>query len=97
VVSGDPSPLAATPLQCVRIGIAPESFLSDLDPEVERVTTEAFRKLSAAGAMLVSSEIPEAANVAMEVAITIIQYETVPPFRKQKAQESLSTSAARSQ
>jgi mandelamide amidase len=70
--------LAATPLQGVRIGIAPAAFLSGLDPEVERVTTEAFGKLRAAGAMLVSAEIPEVATAAMGVAITIIAYETVP-------------------
>jgi indoleacetamide hydrolase len=78
VVTGDTSPLTATPLHGVRIGIAPESLLSGLDPEVERVTSEAFRKLSAAGATLVWAEIPEAAKAAMGVTITIITYETMP-------------------
>jgi indoleacetamide hydrolase len=78
VVANDDSPLTATPLSGVRIGISPEYFLSGLDPEVERITNEAFLKLRAAGATLVWAEIPEAAKAAMGVAITIITYETVP-------------------
>lgn len=78
VVTGDTSPLAATLLQGVRIGISPEYFLSGLDPEVERVTSEAFRKLSAAGVTLVWAEIPEVAKAAMGVAITIGAYDTMP-------------------
>jgi mandelamide amidase len=78
VVAGDTSPLAVTPLNGVRIGISPEYFLSGLDPEVERITTKAFDKLRAAGAMLVSAEIPDVAKAAMAVAITIIAYETMP-------------------
>jgi mandelamide amidase len=78
VVTGDASPLVETPLSGVRIGVSPEYFLSGLDPEVERITSEAFLKLRAAGATLVWAEIPEAAKAAMGAAITIITYETVP-------------------
>jgi mandelamide amidase len=78
VVAGDPTPLAATPLQGIRIGIAPDYFLSGLDPEVEQVTTAAFDRLRAAGATLVTAEIPDVAKAAMGVAITIIAYETMP-------------------
>jgi mandelamide amidase len=78
VVTGDRAPLAATPLQGIHIGVAPASFLSGLDPEVERVTTEAFNKLRAAGATLVAAELPEVAKAAMGVAMTIIAYEVMP-------------------
>lgn len=78
VVTGDTSPLVETPLSSVRIGISPEYFLSGLDPEVERITSEAFLKLRAAGATLIWAEIPEAAKAAMGVALTIIAYETMP-------------------
>jgi mandelamide amidase len=78
VVTGNLAPLAATPLQGIRIGMDPASFLSGLDPEVERVTTAAFDRLRAAGAILVSAEIPDVAKAAMGVAITIIAYETMP-------------------
>jgi len=78
VVTGVTSPLSATPLSEVRIGISPEYFLTGLDPEVDRITSEAFLKLRAAGATLVWADIPEAAKAAMGVAITIITYETMP-------------------
>jgi mandelamide amidase len=77
-VTGETSPLSATPLSNVRIGISPEYFLSGLDPEVDRITSEAFLKLRAAGATLVWAEIPEAAKAAMGVVITMITYETMP-------------------
>jgi mandelamide amidase len=77
-VTGDASPLAATPLKGVRIGVSPDYFLSGLDPEVERVTNEALRRLAAAGATLVWAEIPQSATQAMGATITIIVYETVP-------------------
>jgi len=78
VVTGDRAPLLATRLKGVRIGIASKSFLIDLDPEVERITTEAFHKLRAAGVTLVEAELPDAVKTAMETASTIIAYETMP-------------------
>jgi len=76
--AGDAAPLSTTPLKGVRIGVSPEYFLSGLDPEVERVTNEALRKLSAAGATLVWAEIPQVATQAMGSTVTIILYETLP-------------------
>ena len=78
VVTGDHASLLATRLKGVRIGIAPKSLLIDLDPEVERITTEAFQKLRAAGVRLVEAELPDAAKAAMETASTIVAYETMP-------------------
>ncbi len=77
-VTGDCAPLTATPLKGVRIGIAPASLLSGLDPEVERVTTEAFRRLRAAGVTWVEAELPEVAQAAIGTAITIISYGAMP-------------------
>src|SRR6266404_6648465 len=77
-VTGDRAPLTATPLKGVRIGIAPASLLSGLDPEVERVTTEAFHRLRAAGVTLVEAELPEVAKAAIGAAMTIISYEAMP-------------------
>lgn len=77
-VTGDTSPLSATPLSGVRIGISPEYFLSGLHPDVERIWTETLRTLSAAGVTLVSAEIPEIATVAQPMAFTIIGYDTLP-------------------
>src|SRR6202165_3946693 len=64
-VTGDRAPLTATPLKGVRIGIAPASLLSGLDPEVERVTTEAFHALRAAGVPLVEPGLAEGAKAAL--------------------------------
>jgi mandelamide amidase len=78
-VTGASAPLSVTRLQGVRIGIAPESLLSGLDPEVERVTNAAFHKLRAAGVTLVEAELPDIAKNAAAVAATIIGYEVMPP------------------
>jgi mandelamide amidase len=66
----------ATTLAGARIGISP-AYFAGLDPEVERVSNEALQKLSAAGAKLVKAELPEAARAAMDIALTIIAFETV--------------------
>jgi indoleacetamide hydrolase len=75
-LSGDREQIAGTPLTGLRIGLSPY-FWSGLDPQVERVSNEALRRLSDAGATLVWSEIPEFAR-AMEIALTIIGYDTLP-------------------
>jgi mandelamide amidase len=77
VLIGAAPELPATSLSGARIGISPEYFFTGLDPEVERVNDEALRKLMAAGATLVTAELPEAAKGAMGIAITIITFETV--------------------
>ena len=78
VVTGDHAPVRPTSLQGVRIGIAPKSLLSDLDPEVERITTEAFHKLRAAGVTLIEAELPDAVNALFGTVATILAYETMP-------------------
>jgi len=77
-LTGDREQIRALSLKGVRIGISPEYFWSGLDPEVERVSNEALRKLSEAGATLVTAEVPERAKAAMEIALTVIAYDTVP-------------------
>ena len=77
-LTGEREPVTASSLKGVRIGISPEYFWSGLDPEVERVSNEALRKLSEAGATLVTAEIPELAKAAMGIALTIIAYDTLP-------------------
>jgi mandelamide amidase len=80
VVTGEPRQVAATPLAGARIGVSPEYFFTGLDPEVERVSNEALQKLSAVGATLVKAEIPEPAKAAVEIALAIAAFETVPSF-----------------
>jgi mandelamide amidase len=78
VVAGDHAPLRPTPLRGARVGIAPKSLLSDLDPEVERISTQAFHRLRAAGITLVEAELPEAVKAAIGPVSTILAYETMP-------------------
>lgn len=74
VVTGDVSPLAAVDLRGVRIGVA-DYFLSDLDSEVERVTSAALDRLRAAGAIIVRADVPDDVKVAPDVALTILDTE----------------------
>ncbi len=67
--------VAAQPLRGVRIGVA-DYFLSDLHPEVARVTTEALKKLESAGAVLVRADVPKEMRVGTELTRTINVYET---------------------
>jgi len=76
-VTGERGQVSEMPLQGARIGLVPE-YWSGLDPEVDRVGSEALRKLREAGATLVWAELPEAAKPAMGIALTIIGYDTLP-------------------
>ena len=76
VLTGERAQLSASPLKGIRLGISPEYFMSGLDPEVERITTEVFQKLRANGVTIVQAEIPESVKSAMEIALAIISYET---------------------
>ena len=75
VLTNNKSVVAAQPLRGVRVGIA-DYFLSDLHPEVDRVTTEALRKLESAGAVLVRAAVPKEMRVGTELTRTINLYET---------------------
>jgi mandelamide amidase len=59
VVARDQSMVKPVSLQGVRLGVSRGYYFAELDPEVERVTTEALRKLTDAGAVLVEAEVPD--------------------------------------
>ncbi|MEA3105541.1 MAG: indoleacetamide hydrolase [Gammaproteobacteria bacterium] len=63
VVAGDPSPLSATPLRGIRLGVVRDYWFADLDPEVERIAGEALARLRDAGAVLVEGKIPGLAHL----------------------------------
>jgi indoleacetamide hydrolase len=63
VAAGDPSPLTATPLHGVRLGVVRDYWFTDLDPEVERIAGEALARLRDAGAVLVEGTIPGLAHL----------------------------------
>lgn len=76
VVTGESTPLAATDLRGVRIGVSP-ALLTDTDPEVERIVTMVLDKLRSAGAVIVQAELPDIAHHALPIATTLIGYENV--------------------
>jgi mandelamide amidase len=63
VIANDWGALRATPLKGVRLGLVRGYWFSDLDPEVERLTSLALQKLKDAGAELVESELPDLARL----------------------------------
>jgi mandelamide amidase len=75
VVTGDMSAVAPKPLRGVRIGLA-DYFLTEVHPEVDRVTTEALRRLQCAGAALVRADMPEEIRVGSDLTRTVHLYET---------------------
>lgn len=75
VVTGDMSAVAAQSLRGVRIGLA-DYFLSEVHPEVARVTTEAVRKLQLAGAVLVWADVAKEIRVGTDLTRTVHLYET---------------------
>lgn len=63
VVTQEWDPLSPKPLNGVRIGVVRDYWYSDLDPEVERITGAALRRLEEAGVVLVESELPGLAHL----------------------------------
>jgi Asp-tRNA(Asn)/Glu-tRNA(Gln) amidotransferase A subunit family amidase len=63
VVTGDWTPLRPAALKGVKLGVARGYWFRGLDPEVERLASEALRKLQDAGAELVEAEVPELAHL----------------------------------
>ena len=83
VVTGDSSPLPQNGLKGLKLGIARGYYFTDLEPEVERITGEALRKLQDAGIDLVEIQMPDLASLVdlttgpieiHDVLITLRQY-----------------------
>ncbi|MET4578731.1 amidase family protein [Ottowia thiooxydans] len=77
VQTGSAPATALTSLSGIRLGIAPY-YHSDLDPEIQNATEEAYRKLQEAGAVLVKVDLPSDMQSAFDVAATIMMYEALP-------------------
>jgi indoleacetamide hydrolase len=58
VVAKDPAPLAAVDLRGIRLGVVRDYWFTDLDGDVERISTGALSRLTDAGAVLVESALP---------------------------------------
>lgn len=82
VITGDMSPLSAADLKRMKLGVARGYWFTDLDPEVERVTSDALHKLQAAGVELVEAEVPELARLIDLTTLPIQLHDARPSLRK---------------
>jgi mandelamide amidase len=70
VVARDSRPFGSVSLHGVRVGVVRDYWFEDLDPEVERITALALKRLEQAGATLIEAPL---AGVAQLVALTTYQ------------------------
>lgn len=59
VITGDSTSASRPSLEGLRLGVIRRFYWSGLDPEVERVTDAALKRLTAAGVQLVEADLPE--------------------------------------
>ncbi|MGH8138441.1 MAG: amidase family protein [Steroidobacteraceae bacterium] len=62
-ITGDTAPTPRVALKGVRLGVVRPFFYTDLDPETERITEAALKKLRAAGVELIEGDLPELAHL----------------------------------
>jgi Asp-tRNA(Asn)/Glu-tRNA(Gln) amidotransferase A subunit family amidase len=86
VITGEPRVSEPAPLAGLRLGVARDSYLSELDTEVETATTDALRQLEDAGAILVEADVP---NLAELISLTTAQVQLyhVKPMLERYLQE----------
>jgi mandelamide amidase len=75
VATGDWQPIVPQPLKGVRLGVIRAYYYSELDPEVERVTQAALRRLQEEGAELVELQFPELAQVHRHITYPVIAHD----------------------
>ena len=63
VVANESSPVQPMELKEVRLALARGYYFADLDPEVERITSDALRKLQDFGVEFVEAEVPDLARL----------------------------------
>jgi mandelamide amidase len=85
-ITGDLNPLRAVSLKGVRLGISRAHYYADLDPEVERVTNEALKRLTDAGVVLVEADVPDLTKLVDAANFPIIWHQTVPMISKYLAE-----------
>jgi indoleacetamide hydrolase len=75
VVTSNISPIAPLPLKGVRIAVA-DYFLSEVHPEVLRVTLQALRQLRAAGVVVVWADVSAEIRSGEDITRVVHRYET---------------------
>ena len=76
MASADDRPVAEASIRGVRLGV-PEQFLEGLGSDAQAVVEDAFRRLEAAGAVLVRAPLPQEALGASDAASTVIGFENL--------------------
>ena len=71
VITGDASSVAAATLRGLRIGV-PEQLMTNLAPDVERVTGAAFARLESEGVAIVGLDMPEVLQAGQVVGVIIL-------------------------
>ena len=82
VVSGSTGPIEPVPLAGVRLGVSRRYYFEGLDPEVDRITAEAMKRLTDAGAVLVEAEVPDLARLIGLTTFQIQIHDLVPSLTK---------------
>jgi len=75
VVTGEAETISPRSLKGVRIGMSPGFLEAKIDPECGRIVEEARRRLSKAGAQIVTAELPPLLREASSVERTILGHE----------------------
>ncbi len=82
IFTSDGASLAPASLEGLRLGIDRAYDFDSLDPEVERLTHEALRKLEAAGAVLVEAEVPNLTKFVETITGPVQVHDVVPMVTK---------------
>ncbi len=82
VVTGTAGTAEPVSLAGVRLGVSRQYYFEGLDPEVERITAEALKRLTDAGAILVEAEVPDLARLVGLTTFQIQGYDLVPSLIK---------------
>jgi mandelamide amidase len=82
VAAGDDSPVTARRLKGVKLGVGRGYWYAGLDPEVEKITTEALRKLKDAGVEFVEADVPGLSELIDLTTYQVQSHDTLRSVRK---------------
>jgi mandelamide amidase len=75
VITNEWQPIVPQPLNGVRLGVIRGYYYKDLDPEVDRITSAALKRLQDQGVEMVESEFPELAQVHEQITYPVIAHD----------------------
>ena len=86
VVTGEPSAAPTVRPGTLRLAVARTHYFAGLDPEVERVTSEALAKLRDAGVTVVEADVPDVTRLVEAANFPIIFHDSLPSIRRYLAE-----------